>query len=271
MSAPHSIGPAEVRRGEGVVDRPAGCRWRGRSRRWPRCRARWRWGCRSSRRRARAFGRDRLGEVPRVVRIDERDVDAELLEGVLELGEGAAVERPRRDDVVAGHQHRHQRHELGGLPGGGRDGAGPAFERRHPLLEGGGGRVHDPGVDVAVLLQLEQVGGVVRALEDEGGGLVDRHGPGAGVRVRPLAGVDGAGVEAELARAGRLGGRSGRWSCCSLAGAGRSGRAARAWVCSPFHASLMTVPGTAFVRSAAAPGPHPQPNERGGADVPDQA
>ena len=44
---------------------------------------------------------------------------------------------------------------------------------------------------------------MVRALEDERGGLVDRHGAGAGVRVRALAGVDGAGVEAELARAAR--------------------------------------------------------------------
>ena len=66
-----------------------------------------------------------------------------------------------------------------------------------PLLEGGGGRVHDPGVDVAEALQGEELGGVVGVLEDVRGRLVDRHRPGAGGGVGPLPGVDRQRGEAE--------------------------------------------------------------------------
>ena len=67
--------------------------------------------------------------------------------------------------------------------------ATPPFERGDALLEHVGGRVHDPGVDVAELLEREQVGGVLGALELIGGGLVDRHRDGAGRRIGAPTGV----------------------------------------------------------------------------------
>ncbi len=85
---------------------------------------------------------------------------------------------------------------LGGLAGGDGDGADAAFERGEALLEDSGGRVHDPGVDVAELLEPEEPRGVVGVLELVGGRRVDRHGAGAGGRVGLLAGVEGERLEA---------------------------------------------------------------------------
>ena len=77
--------------------------------------------------------------------------------------------------------------------------ADAALEARHALLEHRGGRVHDPRVDVAEAVEVEEVGRVLGVLEDVGRRLVDRHGPRAGDRVDALAGVERAGVEAEVA------------------------------------------------------------------------
>jgi hypothetical protein len=71
------------------------------------------------------------------------------------------------------------------------------FERGHPLLEHGGGRVADARVDVAVLLQLEKLRGLIGAVEDVGGRLVNRHGARAGLGVGHVAGMDHAGLETE--------------------------------------------------------------------------
>src|SRR5690606_20898578 len=59
--------------------------------------------------------------------------------------------------------------------------------------------VADARVDVAVLLQREEVGGVVGVGEDERGRLVDRDGARAVDRVGGPAGVEGARAEPELA------------------------------------------------------------------------
>ena len=67
--------------------------------------------------------------------------------------------------------------------------AGAAFDRGDALLEDVGGRVHDPRVDVAELLQGKEIGGVIGALEDVGGRLVNRHRARAGGGVGHLAGV----------------------------------------------------------------------------------
>ena len=66
-----------------------------------------------------------------------------------------------------------------GLAAGGGDRANAAFQRRHPLLQHRIGRVADAAVDVAGALQVEQRGGVVAGLENEGGGEVNRHRPRA--------------------------------------------------------------------------------------------
>src|SRR5690606_15873093 len=65
-----------------------------------------------------------------------------------------------------------------------------------PLLKHVGRRVHDAGVDVAELLEREQVGGVVRVAEDVGRGLVDGHRPGTRRRVGLLPRVHGQGFKA---------------------------------------------------------------------------
>ena len=65
-----------------------------------------------------------------------------------------------------------------------------ALQGRHPLLEDVGRGIHQPGIDPAHLLQGEQIGRVLGALEDVAGGLVDRHCPGAGRGVRLLSGVN---------------------------------------------------------------------------------
>lgn len=63
--------------------------------------------------------------------------------------------------------------ELGGHAGGGRYRTDTAFEGGDALLQRGDGRVGQARVDVAVLLQGEEVRGVVSVFEDEGGSLVD--------------------------------------------------------------------------------------------------
>ena len=88
--------------------------------------------------------------------------------------------------------------ELRGLAAGHGQARDAVFERRDALLEHVGGRVHDARVDVAEFLQREQRGGVVGILEDEGGGLVDGHGAGAGGGVGLIAVMQRAGVKSEI-------------------------------------------------------------------------
>ena len=73
------------------------------------------------------------------------------------------------------------------LPRRGADGADAAFERCHPFLEHGHGRIGNPAVDVPVPLEVEQPGGVVDVREEVRGRLVDRHGPSAEVGVGRMA------------------------------------------------------------------------------------
>ncbi len=113
----------------------------------------------------------------RVGRIDEADLDALVLQRVGEQVPGAAVEVGRGDDIVAGAGEVLHRIGRGRLAGGHRQRGDAAFERRDALFEHVGRRVPDAGIDVAELLQREQVGGVLGVVELVGGGLVDRHAP----------------------------------------------------------------------------------------------
>ena len=105
--------------------------------------------------------------------------------------------------MVARLEQREQRGCLRGDPARERHPAGPALEVRHPLLEDGDGRVHDAGVGVPVLLQVEVRRGRFGVLEHVAGRLEDRHRAGSGVRVGPLPGVELPRLESE--RPGRLG------------------------------------------------------------------
>jgi hypothetical protein len=72
----------------------------------------------------------------------------------------------------------------------------PALQRGDALLEGRHRRVADARIDVAEGLQVEQAGGVLGRIEDEGAGLVDRQRARAGRRVRLGAGMQAEGFDA---------------------------------------------------------------------------
>ncbi len=145
-----------------------------------------------------AGGNGRLDGV-RVVDVDEGDVDAHAAQRHVELGVGTPVQGTGGDHLVALPAQGEDGDELGRLARRGGQRTQPSFERRHPLLEGGGGGVADAGVDVAVGLEGEEVGRLLWIVEDERRGGVDGHRPGSRLRIGGLPGVDGPGVETELA------------------------------------------------------------------------
>ena len=102
---------------------------------------------------------------------------------------GAAIKVIGRDDCVAHLRDVDQGQERRRLSGRYGQRAGAALDRGDALLEDVGGRVHDPGVDVPEFLQREQVGRVVGVFEDERSGLIKRHSPRPGGRIRHLAGM----------------------------------------------------------------------------------
>ncbi len=137
----------------------------------------------------------------------ERHLDAQLGQRVAQQVVGAAVERRRRHDVVAGLGEVEDGVGLGRLarrqrqrPGQADGRVGRPLQRRDPGLHHRLGGVHDAGVDVADLGQREQVRGVLGAAELVRGGLVDRLRPGARRGVGHLPGVHLAGVEVPGAR-----------------------------------------------------------------------
>ncbi len=132
-----------------------------------------------------------------VVGVHKFHLDPELGQRVVKQVVGAAVERGRGNDLVSRRRQRDDDEGFGGLPRGQRQPRNAAFERGDALLEHVGGRVHDPGVDVAELLQGKQSRGVVGIVEHVGRGLVNRHGARLGCGVHVLAAVDGEGVEIE--------------------------------------------------------------------------
>ena len=135
-----------------------------------------------------------------IAAVDVGRRDADLGQRVGEQVVGAAVERRRRDDVVAGTGEVEDRQRLGGLARGEPERRDAALERGDALLEDVGGRVHDPGVDVPEFLEPEQPGGMRRVIEDVAGRGVDRDGAGVGRRVGLLAAMEGAGLGAEGGR-----------------------------------------------------------------------
>ena len=127
----------------------------------------------------------------------EGGVDAEAAQGHVQLGDGAAVQLRGGDDVVALLAERREGDELGSHAGGGRHRADTAFEGGDALLQRGDGGVGQARVDVAVLLQGEEVCRIVSVFEDEGGGLVDGDRAGSVLGVGGTTRVQCAGSEAE--------------------------------------------------------------------------
>ena len=97
------------------------------------------------------------------------------------------------------------------MTGGGAAGGRAALERGKAQFQHRDRGVGQARIDVAELLQVEQGGGVIDVVEHVGGGLIDRHGPGAGGRVGLRTGVDRQGLEA----VGALGHGAGP-GCCPL-------------------------------------------------------
>ncbi len=132
-------------------------------------------------------GRDATPPAVGIVHVDPVQRDLELAREVVQLRRRAAVQRLRHGDPVARLEQREEEGGLRGEPAGERHGAGTAFEVREALLERRDGRIHDPAVDVAVLLQVEIRRRRLRVLEDERRGLVDRRRARPGVRDQAAA------------------------------------------------------------------------------------
>jgi hypothetical protein len=144
-------------------------------------------------------GLDCRGEFFRMIRMDKRRFDSQLVQIHPEQGVRAAVKRGGRHDVVAALAQREDCRRFGRLAGGAGERRAAVLQRRHALLEHRHGRVGNARVDVAEGLQVEQACRVVRGVEHERGGLVDWRRARAGGRVRNLARVQAKGLEAELA------------------------------------------------------------------------
>jgi len=110
-----------------------------------------------------------------VVGVGEADNDAHARQRVMEQIVGAPIKGCRRDNLFPCACEGQDRERLSGLSGGRRECRDSTLERRNPLLKDIRRRIHDPGIDIAELLQCEETCGVVRVVEDVGGGLVNGH------------------------------------------------------------------------------------------------
>jgi hypothetical protein len=89
---------------------------------------------------------------------------------------------------------------LGSVPGADSQGADPAFEVGHTLLENIAGGVHNTSINVAGLLQGKQPGGMIGVIELVRGSLVYRDCPRPGGGIGFLTGMNLAGIETVLVR-----------------------------------------------------------------------
>ena len=145
-----------------------------------------------------ALRRQRLAEILGLGRIDEMAGPAELLEREAELGERAAIEVARGDELVARLHQGEEGQELRRVPRRGGDRRAAAFERGDALFQHRDGRVGEPRIDVAEIMQIKERGGVVDVVEHIGRRLIDRGRARAGGRIGRCAGMDGAGLEAVI-------------------------------------------------------------------------
>ncbi len=122
----------------------------------------------------------------------------EFAEHALELRDAAAVDRARRDDVVARLHQRVESAVLRRQPTREGHRARATLQVGDALLEDGDRRVHDSRVDIAVLLQVEVGRRALGILEDESRALVNRNGPRASIGIGALPGVHSARLEAKI-------------------------------------------------------------------------
>ena len=132
-----------------------------------------------------------------IVRVHPCQLDRKLAQDVLELVDRPAVQRRGGHDVVPGFEQREQRGGLRGQATGKRDGAAAVLQAGGTLFECGHRRIHDPGVGIAVLLQVKVCGRRLRVLEYVARRLENRHSPCASIGIRALASMQLTGLEAE--------------------------------------------------------------------------
>ena len=84
------------------------------------------------------------------------------------------------------------------MPRRGCDGGAPALECGDALFQHRHGRIGQPRIDVAEIVQVEERGGVVDVVEHVGRRLIDRGRTRASRRIGRRAGMDRAGFEAEI-------------------------------------------------------------------------
>ena len=140
------------------------------------------------------FGRDGFPVAVGVV-LDEANRDAKLWQRMVEQIVCSAVQAGGRYDFVARTGDVQNGERLRCLSRRRGESADAPFKRGNALFQHVGGRVHQPGVDVAGLFKAEQPRCMVCVFEDVRGGLVNRNRPGTSSRVGNLTGVYGKGVK----------------------------------------------------------------------------
>ncbi len=155
------------------------------------------------------FGEDRLGVRPDrapnaldVADIDERDVYAEPRKRMRKGVVGAAVQRVRGDDGVAGLRDVEQRVDVRGLSARNAERRDAAFELRDALFEHVRRRIVDARVDIAELFEREKACGVIDVIEFVRRRLIDWNRTRFGRGIARVAAVDGDRVKPRRAFGG---------------------------------------------------------------------
>jgi hypothetical protein len=126
-----------------------------------------------------------------VIVLGEAHLDTQLRQHVLEEGVRASVEERHRHDVRPRLGDREDRVVDRRAPGAEGQCGDPALEGGDPLFKHCMRGVHDPGVDVALDLQVEEVRAVLGVVELVRHGLVDRDRYRLGGGIGRVSGVDG--------------------------------------------------------------------------------
>ena len=82
---------------------------------------------------------------------------------------------PTGEELIPRLQHGGENQELRGMAGSGGNGGAAAFQAGDPFLQHRHGRVGQPGVDIAEIMQVEQRRSVIDVVEHISRGLVDRR------------------------------------------------------------------------------------------------
>ena len=135
----------------------------------------------------------KAGDVFRMRRVNKAHFNTLQRQSVGKKIVSAAIKRAGGDDIVARADNRldgisNRRHTARD-----RQCANAALNRGEALLQNGGSRVHDAGVNIAGDIEIKKIGAVLRIIEGIAGGLINGNGDGAGGRVGTVSGVNGKG------------------------------------------------------------------------------